>query len=92
MFVVHLLLSSVHTQHQVSLILQDSEKNGSSSFLVQSDKLVLVHHFPVVPVCTVVKPASYAIARHRGPSRAATQCFLPNRKLNVPMIGCRTTV
>ena len=26
-FVVHLLLASVHTLHQVSLILQDSEKN-----------------------------------------------------------------
>ena len=26
-FVVHVLLASVHTPHQVSLILQDSEKN-----------------------------------------------------------------
>ena len=26
-FVVHVLLASVHTLHQVSLILQDSEKN-----------------------------------------------------------------
>ena len=70
MFVVHLLLASVHTPHKVSLILQDSEKNGSSSLLVQSDKLVLVLHFPLVPVYTVVRPASYVIARLRGPSRA----------------------
>ena len=53
MFVVHLLLASVHTPHQVSLTLQDSEKTGSSSLLVQSDKLVLVLHFPLVPVYTV---------------------------------------
>ena len=91
-FVVHLLLASVHTPHQVSLILQDSEKNGASSFLVQSDKLVLVHHFPLVPVYTVVKPASYVIARLRSPSGAASQCSLPYRRLSVPMIGCRTTV
>ena len=90
--VVHLLLASVHTPHQVSLILQDSEKNGSSSFLIQSDKLVLVLHFPLVPVYTMVKPASYVIARLRSPSRAASQSFLPKRKLSVPMIGCRTTV
>ena len=50
-FVEYLLLASVHTPHQVSLILQDSEKYGSSSFL--SDKLVLVLHFPLVPVQTV---------------------------------------
>ena len=91
-FVMHLLLASVHTPHQVSPILQDSEKNGSSSFLVQSDKLLLCLHFPLVPVYTVVWPASHVIARLRGPSRAASQCFLPNRKLNVSMIGCRTTV
>ena len=91
-FVVHLLLASVHTPHQVSLMLQDSEKNGTSSFLVQSDKLVLVLHFPLVPVYTVVKPASYVIARLRGPIWAASQCFLPNRKLSVSTIGCRTTV
>ena len=91
-FVVHLLLVSVHIPHQVSPILHDSEKNGSSSFLIQSDKLVLFLHFPLVPVYTVVKPASYVIARLRGPSRAVSQCFLPNRKLNVSMIGCRTTV
>ena len=78
-FVVHLLLTSVHTPHQVSPILQESEKNGSSIFLVQSDKLVLFLHFPLVPVYTVVWPASYVIARLRGPSRAASQCFLPNR-------------
>ena len=91
-FVVHLLLASVHTPHHVSLMLQDSEKNGSPSFLVQSDKLVLVLHFPLVPVHTVVKPAFYVIARLRGPSRAASPCFLPNRKLSVSMICCRTTV
>ena len=85
MFVVHLLLASVHTPHQVSLILQDSEKNGSSSFLVQSGELALILHFPLVPVFTVVKPASYVIARLRGPSRAVSQCILP-------MIGCRITV
>ena len=70
-FVVHLLLASVHTPHQISLILQDSEKTGSSSSLVQSDKLALVLHFPLVPVYTVVKQASYVIARLRGPSRNA---------------------
>ena len=59
----------------------ETEKNLSSSFLVQSDKLVLVFHFPIVPVHTVVKPASYVIARLRGPSRAASQCSLPNRKV-----------
>ena len=83
MFVLHLLLASVHTPHQVSLILQDSDKTGSSSFLVQSDKLVLVLHCPLDPVYTVVKPASYVIASLRGPSRAASQCFLPNHKLSV---------
>ena len=92
MFVVHLHLVSVHTPHQVSPILHDSEKNRSSSFLVQSDKLVLFLHFPLVPVYTVVWPASYVIARLRGPSRAASQWFLPNRKLRVSMIGCGTTV
>ena len=91
-FVVHLLVASVHTLHQVSLILEDSEKNGSSSFLIQSDELVLVLHFPLVPVYTVVKPASYVIVRLRGLSRVASQCFLANRKLNVSMIGFRTTV
>ena len=60
-FVMHLLLASVHTPHQVSPILQDSEKNGSSSFLVQSDKLLLFLHFPLVPVYTVVKLASYVM-------------------------------
>ena len=59
MFVVHLLLASVHTPHQVSLILQDSEKNASSRFLVQSDKLVFVLILPLLPLYTVVKPASY---------------------------------
>ena len=60
MFVVHVLLASVNTPHQVSsLILKDSEKNGSSRFLVQSGKLVLVFHVPLVPVYTLVKPASY---------------------------------
>ena len=91
-FVVHLHLVSVHTPHQVSPILHESEKNGSSIFLVHNDKLILFLHFPVVPVYTVVKPASYAITRLRGPSPAASQCFLPNRKLNVFMIGCTTTV
>ena len=80
------------TLHQVSLKLRDLEKNLSSSFLVLSDKLVLVLHFPVVPVSTVVKPSSYVIARLRGPSRAASQRSLPNRKLSVSMIGRRTTV
>ena len=92
MFVVHLLLAAVHTPHQVSLILHDSEKNGSSSFLEQSDEVMLVFYFPLVPIFSVVKPASYVIARLRGPSRASSQCFLPNRKLSVLMIGCRTTV
>ena len=91
-FVVHLPLASVHTPHQISLTLQDSEKNRSSSFLVQRDKLVLVLHFLLVPVFSVVKPASYVIARLRGPSRASSQCSLPNRKQNVSMIGCTTTV
>ena len=45
-------LSVVHTPHQVSLTLEDSEKTGSSSFLVLSDKLVLVLQFPLVPVFT----------------------------------------
>ena len=45
MFIVHLLLASVHCPHQVSLILQDSEKTGPSSFLVRSDKLVLCPSF-----------------------------------------------
>ena len=53
---------------------------------------MLVLHFPLVPVFSVVKPASCVIARLQGPSRAASQCFLPNRKLSVSMIGCRTTV
>ena len=50
---------------------------------------MFVLHFPLVPENTV---ASYVIVRLRGPSRAASQCFLPNRTLNVSMIGCRTTV
>ena len=50
-FVVHLLLSSPHVQHQVSLILWFS----------------------------AVKPASYVIARLRGPSREVLQCSLPSR-------------
>ena len=74
-FVVHLLLASVHTPNQVCPIVQDSEKTGSSSFLVPSDKLVLVLHFPVVPGNTMVKTASYVIVR-RGPSRVASQCSL----------------
>ena len=53
---------------------------------------MLVLHFPLVPVFSVVKSASYVIVHLRGPSRVASQCFLPNRKLNVSMIGCRTTV
>ena len=48
---------------------------------------MLVLHFPLVPVYTVVRPASNVIARLRGPSRAASQCSLPNRKLNISMIG-----
>ena len=60
------------------------------SFLVLSEKLVLVLHFPLFPVYTVVKPASCVIARLRGPSRVASRCFQPNRKLNVSMTGCWT--
>ena len=74
------------TLHQVSLKLRDLEKNLSSSFLVQSDKLVFVLHFRLFPENAVVKPASYVIVRLRAPSRAASQCSLPNRTLNVSMI------
>ena len=56
------------------------------------DELVLVLHLPVVPECTVVKPESYVIVHPRGPSRAASQFLLPNRKLSVSMIGCKTKV
>ena len=53
---------------------------------------MLVLHLPLVPEFSVVKPESYVIVHLRGPSRAVSQCFLPNRTLNVPMIGCGTTV
>ena len=46
---------------------------------------MFVLHFPLVPEYTVVKAASYVIVRLRGPSRAASQSFLPNRTLNVSM-------
>ena len=53
---------------------------------------MLVFQFLLVPENTLVKAASYVIVRLRGPSRVASQCFQPNRKLNVSMIGCGTTV
>ena len=53
---------------------------------------MFVVHLLLVPVYAVVKPGSYVIVRLPGPSRVASQCFLPNRKLNVSIIGCRTTV
>ena len=68
------------TSHQVSLTLRAPETNLPSSVLVKSDKLVLVLHFPLGPVHTVAKPASYVIARLRGPSREASRCFLPNHR------------
>ena len=91
------------TLHPVSLKLRDLEKNLTLGFLVLSDKLVFIVHLllasvhtlhQVSPILwyTVVKLASYAIVRLRGPSRVALQCSLPNRKLNVSMINCRTMV
>ena len=64
---------SVARKHCIKfhLKLRDLEKNLSSSFLVQSDQLVLVLHFSLVPVYTVEQPASYVIVRLRGPSRVA---------------------
>ena len=80
------------TPHQVFLTLRDLEKNLTSSVLVLSDKLVFVLQFLLVPVCTVAKPASNVTVPLRGPSRVASQCFLPSRKLSVSTIGCGTTV
>ena len=86
------------TLHQVSLKPLDLERNLTSSFLALSDKLVFVvhlllasvHFLPPILRYDVVKPASYVIVRLR--SQMTLQCSQPNRKLNLSMIGCRTTV
>ena len=56
--------SGLKTLRQVSLYLSDLERNCTSSFLVQSDKLAIVLHLLLAPVGTVVKPAEHEFA-HR---------------------------
>ena len=45
--------SGLKTLRQDSLYLSDVEMNGTSSFLVQSDKLAIVLHLLLAPVGTV---------------------------------------
>ena len=59
---------SLKTTRQVSLYLSDLEMSWASSFLVQSDKLVIVLHLLLAPVITVVKPAEHEVAHRLSPS------------------------
>ena len=80
------------TLRQVSLYRQasDLEMNWTSSFLVQGDKLVIVLHLLLAPVCTVVQPAEHEFVRHRSPLPVASRCFALSLGLTIEMTGCRT--
>ena len=50
--------------------------NLTSSFLVQSDKLVIGPHLLLSPASTVVKPAEHEFAHHPNPIlEGVSQCF-----------------
>ena len=74
---------------QVSLFLRVLELE-TSSFLVQSDKLVILLHLLLAPVGTVVKPADHEVVRHRSPSPVVSRCLPPSHGLKVETTGCRT--
>ena len=49
------------------MYLSDLEMNGTSSFLVPSDKIAIVPHFLFAPVGTVGKPAEHEVVRRPSP-------------------------
>ena len=81
--------SGMKTLRQVALYLQmsDLEMNWTSSFLVQSDKLVIVLHLLLAPVSTVVKPAEFEVVRHQGPLPVASRCFPLSHRLKLLSTG-----
>ena len=61
--------------------LSDPEMNWTSSFLLQSDKLVIVPHLLLAPVGTVVKPAEHEPGHRLSPSlEEVSRCSLQNRR------------
>ena len=75
---------------QVPLHLSDLEMNWTSSFLVQSDQVVIVLHLFLAPVCTV-KPAEREFAHRPSPSpEAVSRCSQQNRRSTQNSVGGRT--
>ena len=70
----------------------DLEMTWTSSFLVQSDKLVIVLHLLLSPAGAVVKSAEHEVVRHRSPVPVTSRCFLPSHGLKVETTGCRTKI
>ena len=67
--------------------------NWTSSFLVQSDKLVIVLHLLLAPVYTVVKPAEREFAHRPSPSReVVSRCSQQNRRSTLYSVSGRTGV
>ena len=56
----------------------------TSSFLDQSDKLVIGPHLLLSPASTVVKPAEHEFAHHPNPIlEGVSQCFSAEKKVEV---------
>ena len=60
--------------------------NWTSSFLVQSDKLVIVLHLLLAPVGRVVMPGEHEVVRHRSPTPVLSRCFPPSHGLKARVI------
>ena len=66
---------------RVSPYLSDLEVNWTSSFLAQSDKLVIIPHLLLAPVGTVVRPAEHEFAHRLSPSpETVSRCSQQNRR------------
>ena len=65
--------------------------NWTSSFLVESDTLVIVLHLLLAPVGTVVKPTEHEFAHRISPSpEAVSRCFQQHRRSTLCSVGGRT--
>ena len=81
----------IQPTRKVSMNLSDLEMNWTSSFLVQSDKLVIVLHLLLAPLYTVVKPAEREFAHRRSPSlEVVSRCSQQNRRSTLYSVSGRT--
>ena len=85
-------LFGLKTTQRVSPYSSELEMNLTSSFLLQSDKLVMGPHLLLSPAITVVKPAEHEPAHRPNPVRErVSKCSQLNHKSKLYSVCGRTT-